>query len=206
MESRRNRIATGLAIAAIGLIGTGCFERALRPVNPCTRANVGETISVESVDEVDLLFMIDNSNSMAEEQASITAEIPRLVRILATGDSSNPPDGTQDFAPVRSLHIGVITSDMGTGGNAVPTCDRGTFGTRLGDDGILLTRSRVTGCMATFPAIFDFNRGEDADAFAANVACVATTGTGGCGFEQQLDAVLKAVSPSAPTEWRKSVV
>ncbi|HEV3485648.1 MAG TPA: hypothetical protein VG106_09590, partial [Vicinamibacterales bacterium] len=26
-------------------------------------------------------------------------------------------------------------------------------------------------------------------------------GTGGCGFEQQLEAVLKALSPASPTAW-----
>ena len=155
-------------------------------------------------DELDLLFMIDNSNSMAEEQASLTSELPRLVRVLASGDRNG--DGAADFTPIRSLHVGVTTSDMGTGGFAVPTCGSGTFGNALGDDGVLITRGRteLTGCGATYPAIFEFQAdaaGADPDAFANDVACVATTGTGGCGFEQQLDAVLKALSPSAPQEW-----
>jgi hypothetical protein len=183
------------------LVGTGCFERSLRPVNPCTRSNIGETIRVENVDEVDLLFMVDNSNSMAEEQASLTAEFPRLVRILASGDRDG--NGTQDFLPVRSLHIGVVSSDMGVGGFTVPTCSGGTFGARFGDDGVLITRGRtsIPGCMATYPAVFEFMRGGDADRFASDVACVATLGTGGCGFEQQLEAVLKALSPSTPQQW-----
>ena len=196
-----------LVIAAIGIVTMGCFERTLRPVNPCTRSRVGNNIRVESVDKVDLLFMIDNSNSMAEEQASLTLELPRLVRVLASGDrDGNGMRDEGDFDPVRSLHIGVITSDMGTGGFAVPTCDSGTFGHQHGDDGILITRGRTTipGCMATYPNVFRFEPaapGADPMAFASDVACVATTGTGGCGFEQQLEAVLKALSPSAPQMW-----
>jgi hypothetical protein len=153
------------------------------------------------MDQLDLLFMVDNSNSMSEEQTSLTAELPRLVRALASGDSDG--DGTPDFAPIASLHVGVVTSDMGVGGFMVPTCNTGTFGALLGDDGVLLTRGRtsIPGCMATYPAVFSFMSGDSADAFASEVACVVTAGTGGCGFEQQLDAVLKALSPSVPQAW-----
>jgi hypothetical protein len=197
----RIRLSTTAAVAVIGVLATGCFERALRPVNPCTRANVGETIRVESVDEVDLLFMVDNSNSMTEEQTSLGVELPRLINILSTGDRDG--DGSQDFQPVRSMHVGVITSDMGAGGLDTPTCQGGTFGSMYGDDGVLLDRSRQTGCMASgWPRTFDFVRGTtDPTMFASDVSCVARTALGGCGFEQQLEAVLKALSPSLPTTW-----
>src|SRR5690606_21689223 len=36
----------------------------------------------------------------------------------------------------------------------------------------------------------------DVDAFVEHVSCVANLGIGGCGFEQQLEAVLKALTPS----------
>jgi hypothetical protein len=38
--------------------------------------------------------------------------------------------------------------------------------------------------------------GDDAHAFAIGVRCVAQTGTGGCGYEQPLEAMLKALTPS----------
>ena len=59
--------------------------------------------------DVDLLFMIDNSGSMREEQENLIRELPRMVRVLTTGDREG--DGTQDFAPVRSLHVGFVTSE-----------------------------------------------------------------------------------------------
>lgn len=177
-------------------------------MNPCTNVTIGQAIQVTNVDKVDLLFMVDNSNSMTEEQASLTAEFPTLVNILASGDfdqdgddASDGEDGDEDFDPVRDLNIGVVTSDMGTGGFTVPTCARSDFG----DDGILRTQGRtdIAGCMATYPSFLNFrpdSGGNPAD-FARDVACVATTGTGGCGFEQQLEATLKALSPSVPTTW-----
>ena len=139
---------------------------------------------------VDMLFMVDNSNSMTEEQASLAAELPRMVRVLATGDLNG--DGTPESPPVRDLHLGVVTSDMGTGGFTVPTCPRSDFG----DDGLLQTTGRGTGCLASYPRFLTYASGGDPAALARDFACVATLGTGGCGFEQQLESVLKAVTPS----------
>jgi hypothetical protein len=151
-------------------------------------------------DEADILFVVDNSNSMTEEQASLVAAMPLLVSALASGDVNG--DGTVDFDPLRSLHVGVVSTDMGAGGLDTPTCQGGTFGSMYGDDGQLLDRSRQSGCMAGgWPRVFDFARGGDPSSFARAVSCVAATGLGGCGFEQQLEATLKALSPSVPQSW-----
>jgi len=140
---------------------------------------------------VDVLFMIDTSNSMVEEQRSLVDQIPRMVDALATGDLNG--DGTPETAPVRDLHIGVITPDMGTGGFSVPTC----FDSDFGDDGVLRTTSSGAGCMATYPSFLAFDpETDDPSDYAADVACLAEAGTGGCGFEQQLEAVLKSVTAS----------
>ncbi len=152
--------------------------------------------------ELDLLFMVDNSGSMNEEQASLSAEMPLLVRILASGDfdQDGSNTGPEDFPPFDELNVGVITSDMGTGGFTVPTCARSDFG----DDGVLRTQGRADlGCMAIYPSFLRYrgSGGIRPEAFARDVACVATVGTEGCGFEQPLEAVLKALSPGAPTAW-----
>jgi hypothetical protein len=205
-EERMDRTTTRvrvIVLCAVALALSGCFERTLRPVAPCTRSRAGDSIQVNTVDEVDLLFMIDNSGSMSEEQASLTAELPRLVEILASGDRND--DGVREFQPVRSLHIGIVSSDMGSGGFDIETCDRGARGAALGDDGVLITSVAGGGsgtCSATYPSVFEFERDrDDPAAFAADVACVARLGTSGCGFEQQLEAVLKALSPSTTQEW-----
>ena len=141
---------------------------------------------------IDLLFMIDNSGSMVEEQASLGAQLPRLFTVLATGDVDG--DGVQEALPAPSIHAGVITSDMGTGGFVVPTCAEPNFG----DDGILHTRGNTAraGCNPTYPPFVDFTAGGNVAQASNDFACVAVAGSGGCGFEQQLDAVLKALTPS----------
>ncbi len=147
---------------------------------------------------VDLLFVIDNSNSMAEEQESLAAELPGFVSALLEPPDENG-DGEPDWLPVRDLQIGVITADMGTGGYDVPTCS-GAFG----DDGILRTEGRgeLLECDAVYPRFFRHTAGSvPSEELALHVGCVAQAGVGGCGFEQPLEATLKALSPAAPTRY-----
>jgi len=192
------RAVVSMLVVAANLELVGCDEPA--PTDACTPRSWREVfVGSEHIDTLDVLFMIDNSGSMAEEQVQFIEQLPRFVGELAAGDRDD--DGTRDFTPVRSLHIGVITSDLGAGPNiGVPTCAEG-----LGDDGILRSRSRVTStpCMGTYPSgVFAFARDtDDTVAFAAGVGCVANLGTGGCGFEQQLEASLKALTPIAPHPW-----
>lgn len=150
-------------------------------------------------DGLDLLFMIDDSCPLAEEQANLIIELPRLLGALASGDLDG--DGTLDMAPVGSLHVGIVTSDLGAGPyEGVPTCGPG-----LGDDGILRARSRVTSapCRESYPSgVLAFHGARDEVAeLASAVSCVANIGTGGCGFEQQLESALKALTPSQAYEW-----
>jgi len=189
------RSSTYVMAIAVAIAAAGCPDRDLEPLNPCTVSGVVEEVDVENVDEVDLLFMVDDSGSMSQEQASLAEQLPRLVRVLASGDLDE--DGVQDFPPVKSLHVGVVSSDMGTGGFTVGTCSEPNFG----DDGILRTEGNtsISECLATYPQFVEFTAegGRDPESVAADFSCVAQLGTGGCGFEQQLEAVLKALTPSA---------
>jgi hypothetical protein len=188
-----------VATASAGAVLGGCLDRDLRPLVPCVTQGFVESIEQNAVDKVDLLFMIDNSGSMAEEQASVAAELPRLVRILASGDRNL--DGVQDFQPVKDLHVGVISSDMGVAGFTVPTCGRNAM---FGDDGILINRPStvISGCATMYPRFLRYQPGitpKTPEEFAQDIACIGVLGTNGCGFEQQLEAVLKAVTPSSDT-------
>ncbi|MCS6857241.1 MAG: hypothetical protein NZM37_05980 [Sandaracinaceae bacterium] len=188
-----HRLKNPLFFSVFAFLCNACLERELGPVTPCTRSAVGQTIQITPVDTVDLLLMVDNSGSMREEQMKLTREIPRIVRILASGDLDE--DGREDFTPVRSMHVGIISSDMGSG----PVTGIGTCRPGLGDDGRLLNRC-PTGDGTT---IFRFDRGMDPNAFAETIRCASTLGITGCGFEQQLEAVLKALSPSSPQSWTR---
>ena len=73
------------------------------------------------------------------EQASLASEIPRLVRVLTSGEN-----GDETFTPVKSLRVGIISSDLGTGPSGA--CG----GTGFGDDGVLITTGNPAdpGCSA----------------------------------------------------------
>ena len=189
--ARRNAARRAMVVLVAGVLGlAGCLERELRPLNPCTLSGVSRVIAVDNVENVDLLFMIDNSGSMEEEQASLASEVPRLMRVLTSG-----VNGDEEFTPVKSLRVGVITSDMGTGPGGVCAGTSGQFG----DDGVLLTAGNTaTGCMASYPTWLSFEAEgtQTPEQFADDVNCVASVGLNGCGFEQQLEAILKALSPS----------
>src|SRR5690606_25809369 len=154
-------------------------------------ACMGDDCCSRATGELDVLLVVDNSNSMEEEQVSLAQQLPRMARVLATGDLDG--DGTQDAPAVSSLRIGVVTADMGTGGVRMPTC----VNPDGGDDAVLRTQTAPDmGCPDMLPPFASYVPGDDTDAFATDVSCVALAGVGGCGFEQQLEAGLMVVPPA----------
>lgn len=197
-DGRRAARWLAAPLAAVALFG--CPNEDLAPLAPCTVSGVSSEVPVTNVDMVDLLFVIDNSNSMAQEQAKLARQLPKLVEILTKGERA---DGTT-FTPVRDLHLGVVTSDMGSNGISVAALGNGCTG--YGDDGILTKRAQGTapncatassqsGYLSYVPGNAASNLQQTIDTFA----CLADVGINGCGFEQQLEAMFKAVAPSSVT-------
>lgn len=143
---------------------------------------------------LDLLFVVDNSGSMREEQAALREQFPRLIRSLTSGETANG----QAFPPVKDLHLGVVSSDMGLVGiaNNFPGCNTSRH-VNGGDDGRLLHPANTgPGCASAYPQWLSFAEGQDSSAkVATDFGCIANLGTMGCGFEQQLESGLKALWP-----------
>ena len=180
----------------LALLCFGCSRDLGGSTPPCAVWDVVRRPHFNAPDKLDLLLVVDNSNSMREEQAELMRQLPDLIRVLTTGERH---DGTR-FRRIQDLRVGVVSTDMGTGGFPVFTCNEPNFG----DDGVLRTRGNtmISGCDAEYPQFLSFSPewDTDVDSFAADVACLAALGTNGCGFEQQLDAMLKALSPSTATD------
>ena len=124
-----------------------------------TTSNVLVTrVNQTAVDKADLLFMVDNSISMADKQQILAEAVPVLVRRLVdpicmddqgnpTGDNSsadgcNP--GVPEFNPIRNIHIGVITSSLGNHGGDVCVPDPSDpVGRNLNDEAQLIASVRT---------------------------------------------------------------
>jgi hypothetical protein len=148
---------------------------------------------------VDVLFVIDDSGSMIEEQEALGAAFPTMAEALATGDLDG--DGRVDFPPVTDLHAGVVTTDLGLLAPAGEersiewACTTG--GSLGGDQGLLLLPDPTLECAGEMDGYFvRYREGEPLEAFTRAFACRALVGTDGCGFEQPLEAALVALTPS----------
>ena len=161
---------------------------------PTDHEDGGYTPFGSAADKLDLLFIVDNSSSMREEQQALRREFPRMIRELVTGD--HDADGKIDHQPVTDLHIGVVSSNMGADSEL-----RGCEG--LGDDGLLqhagnLARDSGLNCMTSYPGFLSYARGvQGIDVVASDFGCIAALGTAGCGFEQHFESALKALWPAS---------
>ena len=93
-----------------------------------------ERVSTVPADKIDLLFVIDNSISMSDKQEIFRDAVPLLVQRLVTpacvftsgeptGELTNAQgeclNGEPEFPPIRDIHVGVITSSLGSAGGGV---------------------------------------------------------------------------------------
>jgi hypothetical protein len=120
------RLLPAVLLGSVALLG--CAERSLSELPPVPGNVVKLTIPVKLNRNIDLLFMVDNSGSMIEEQASLTTNFPAFINVLNTIEGGLP-----------DVHIGVISSNVGTGGVNIGGCSTATR--PQGDDGNLLTNN-----------------------------------------------------------------
>ncbi|MFW5875774.1 MAG: hypothetical protein ACOCXM_03490 [Myxococcota bacterium] len=173
----------------------GCSDRELKPLNPCVLSNVVIELGSDRVNEVDLLFVVDSSVSMLEEQQALAEEFPALINTLASGNQTDG-DGIPNFDPV-DLHVGVVTTDLGIGNAGLGTC------TELGDEAIMIDSSSAPGCdaLSLSPKFLEFRPDDEITDFEDDFGClVEEVGAEGCFSEQQLEAALKALTPSDSEE------
>ncbi len=142
---------------------------------------------------LDILFVIDDSASTADKQQSFANAFPRMMDVLSQLDGGLP-----------NLHIGVVTTDMGTSSqrDAVPGPAIGSVGQGgcggLGKDGVL---QKTTDMTAAFLADVEGPGGTRVrnytGALRDTFGTLAKVGASGCGFEQPLAAMKRALGNPA---------
>ncbi|NMC72571.1 MAG: hypothetical protein GYA57_21290 [Myxococcales bacterium] len=170
--------------------GAGCMDRDLTGMEPVVQAQTILTVPQPPSGKVDILVVVDNSGSMQQEQEALAANFPRLIEELMA-----PSDPDQE--PVTDLHVGIVSTDLGAAGFDLSTCGNGLLGFAAGDDGRLRnTSSGAGGCASSYPPFLSRVRDQPDYPLAQmgeDFRCVATLGTRGCGFEQQIEAARKAL-------------
>jgi hypothetical protein len=171
-------LLAALAIAGCGGDDDGSGDTADGDAGPPELVDV-EVMTTRSLD---VLFVVDDSATMRQEQQALAAGFPAFVDALTGGDE------------VVDLHIGFVSSNLGTeGGGGGESC------AGLGDDGHLLVGE---GCPAlTDGAHFVSHRVDVGGAAVVNytgelsdqLMCMAQLGTSGCGFEQHLGSMQRAL-------------
>jgi hypothetical protein len=227
VRATSSRIRFGVAGVLLGASGlaaslsaSGCLDRPVAPIVP-GRGGVSVTrLTVTETDRVDLLLMIDNSASMRDKFAELGRRMPALIKALTDPDKG--PDGKPLTKAVTDLHVGVITSSLGSHGNRACLPLKGTYPNdhgyllpRAGDDLSSLKAFTVeepggTTCPSLIAAsalTWAYDPTEKADnhseagskGMQAGVSClVQSAWQTGCGYEAQLEAVYHFLIDPAP--------
>jgi hypothetical protein len=172
--------------------------------------------------QLDVLFVVDNSANMADKQAVLAKSVPVFVQHLVNPpclDAQGKPvavqpasgaaacgSGTRQFTPVTDLHLGVITTSLGSHGGVVcSTPGAGETDSHLDDQAELIPskRTAVASYMSSGFASFDAagKTGDlDANAVATQTqAMITAAGETGCGYEAPLEAMYRfLVDPEPP--------
>jgi hypothetical protein len=170
----------------------GSEER--RAPEACPGATLLELDYVPPTTRMDILVVVDNAGSVAEQQANLANCFPELIESLLD-PPEDPVTGSPEHVRVTDLHVGVVSTDMGSGGYELVTCDDSVDG----DDGVLLhtPNPSITGCEDAYPPYLSYERDEPdpewIEWMRLAFGCIETIGIDGCGIQQPLKAMRRAL-------------
>jgi hypothetical protein len=184
------RVARWVVLGAVVPIWLlACTARSFERPNVGTDVISYQDIAISQNRDIDILFLVDKSPTMKDEQQSLAENFPRFIEVLERSPGGLP-----------NVHIGVITQDIGAGGFSTGGTCKGD-----GDAGRLQNTPRVPGCSppsGTFisdVANADGTRQRNyTGALADTFSCIAQVGPDGCGFEQHLESLKRALDGSVP--------
>jgi hypothetical protein len=112
------------------MVGASCLDRPITNSSPITQINFTTPVHDKTVDKIDILFVIDNSASMGDKQQYLSQAVPDLIARLVTPNCVGPSgtvygssdaegngtctQGTVEFPPVHDMHIGVLSTSLGS--------------------------------------------------------------------------------------------
>ena len=174
------RLRSVWLVVVVMLVIAGCNSHPLASQPPAPELEAHKVATVSVVKKLDLLFLVDNSQSMRDEQDSLGRNFPLFMQRL-------------ESAGVSDLRVGIISSDFGAGSRM--DGDGGCSG--RGDAGRLLVKpgcglpesgDRFLALGPSVPGGRNFT-----GTLPATFSCLATLGIDGCGYEHQLQSLRYAL-------------
>ena len=154
--------------------------------------------------DVDLLLVMDNSQSMALGQANLQKNFPKLIEALRTPKLGNV---------IPNVRIGIVSPDLGIGKYNSSGCNA-----TGGDKGKLHNKAQVAGCtpptdpwisftydpktkkaVTNIPGFLSTDTNKGIQAVKNAFACIGSIGIDGCGFEQTIQSARRALDPTYNT-------
>jgi len=168
-----------------------CNDHALAIPEPKPQVATELTFQEAVNRDIDILFMVDDSLSMAPLIDKLAVNFPAFIQVL-----QNLPGG------LPNIHLAVVSSDLGAGQwTGIAQCRVGGDGGEFQDQVGAGTAAAGVPCAATGldpgqhfisnvngVANYDTNMG-----LATVFSCIANLGEGGCGFEHQIQSVVRAL-------------
>ena len=200
MRSRTSKLIR--LLAPVGLIPL--FACLAPPVeSPKTTITQETSVRVEQniKNKVDLLFMVDNSPSMAPKQTELRNRFPQLITALQNFATMGSP---------ASYHIGVVTSDLGAGqfnlnnGQCHPGGDGAKLQVAPAPSAINPPANCANFGLSGGQRFLDYNQLTGTNNITGGLDvpsafnCMASVGEAGCGFEYQLESVYRALHDPIP--------
>lgn len=197
----RSRMVSALGLAHVVGVFAACSPSAAQ----LSQAKGEGSLGAQNLpSKLDILVMVDNSSSMADKQATLAKSIPGLIRRFATPrcvDESGTPtgqfadessgacaNGKAEMRPIDDIHLGVVSSSLGSRGSDV--CGINEAGRHNDDGARLINRSAAPDAANGF---LSWNRGAGGtSAFEAAASdLISSVGQDGCGIEAQLESVYR---------------
>lgn len=130
---RRRTIASAFLVAGL----SACLSRDVATVQPLLRHSVVAAQEDTVIRKIDLLFAVDDSGSMGDKQEFLRQAVPVLLKRLVQPNCVNeagspvPRDasggcvgGAPEFDAITDIHIGVVSSSLGTAGDVCQSWGR----------------------------------------------------------------------------------
>jgi len=191
---------------------------------------VGEVTSVPlaggETEQVDLLFVVDNSISMADKQELFQTGVPTLVErlinpvcvsladpddvaLVAAPSTACPSGFEREFEPLTDVHVGIISTSLGAHGGSVCSPEESSWNESKNDRGRLLPSVRPDSDLASYqdlgflawdPGSSKNPPGETdvGELVTAFQSHVMAAGEVGCGYEAPLESWYRFLVDPAP--------